>query len=100
MVRILIAVLFLGMMAGCGVNSTFVYKPGAPAADRLMLPVKIAVLPFVDGTEDFTRRGSVFDGDSLAYNLAKAGWGGVITALTPELWAKAFAELPPSPTLR
>lgn len=92
MVRILIAVLFLGFMAGCGVNSTFVYKPGAPAAARLTLPVKVAVLPFVDGTEDFTRRGSVLAGDVLTYNLAKAGWGGVMTALTPELWAKAFAE--------
>lgn len=92
MVRILIAVLFLGLTTGCGINSTFVYKPGAPAADRVTLPMKVAVLPFADGTADFTRSGSVLDGDSLAYNLAKAGWGGVITALTPELWAKAFAE--------
>jgi hypothetical protein len=28
----------------------------------------------------------------LTYNLAKAGIAGQITALTPELWAKAFAD--------
>ena len=54
------------------------------------LPVKMAVLPFKDGTEDFTDRGSVFS--SGQYNLGKAGISATMTALTPELWAKSFAE--------
>jgi hypothetical protein len=55
--------------------------------------VKVAVLPFKDATEDFTKRGNeLFDQEHLEYNLAKAGIGSTITALTPELWAKAFAD--------
>ena len=79
-------------MAGCGVNSTFVYKPSAPLAGDSKLPVKITVLPFKDGTEDFTKRGSTWNPENLVYNLAKAGIYGQVTALTPELWAKAFAD--------
>ncbi|MDD5763433.1 MAG: hypothetical protein PHP88_13140 [bacterium] len=82
----------LALMAGCGINSTFVYKPGAPVAGGAKLPVKIAVLPFEDGTENFTKRGSEWNPDTLMFNLAKSGIGGQITALTPELWAKAFAD--------
>ena len=85
-----IAAVALAMMAGCAVNSTFVYKPNAPVAGAQKLPVKVAVLPFKDGTEDFTDRGSVFSGGQ--YNLAKAGVTATITALTPEMWAKSFAE--------
>ncbi|MHB9061707.1 MAG: PDZ domain-containing protein [Desulfobacteria bacterium] len=84
------AVALLLSMAGCGVNSTFVYKPGGPAAGGPKLPVKVAVLPFTDGTEDFTDRGSIFSGGH--YNLAKAGIAATMTPLTPELWAKSFAE--------
>jgi len=84
------AAVALGLMAGCAVNSTFVYKPGAPAVGGPKLPVKVSVLPFKDGTEDFTDRGSVFS--SGRYNLAKAGIAATMTALTPELWAKSFAE--------
>ncbi len=86
------AAVALVLMAGCGVNSTFVYKPDAPAAAGMKLPVKVAVLPFKDGTEDFTKRGGVLAPETLYYNLAKAGIGGQITALTPDLWAKAFAD--------
>lgn len=82
----------LALMAGCAGNSTFVYKPGTPAVGGPKLPVKVAVLPFKDGTEDFTKRGSVLAPETLYYNLAKAGIGGQITALTPDLWAKAFAD--------
>jgi hypothetical protein len=88
--RISFAAVALALMAGCSVNSTFVYKPNAPGAGGPKLPVKIAVLPFKDGTEDFTDRGSVFS--SGQYNLAKAGISSTMTALTPELWAKSFAE--------
>jgi hypothetical protein len=80
------------MMAGCSTNSTFVYKPAAPVAGLQKFPVNVAVLPFKDGTEDFTKRGSVLAPETLYYNLAKAGIGGQITALTPDLWAKAFAD--------
>jgi hypothetical protein len=92
MKKLLIAALALAMMAGCAVNSTFVYKPAGPEAGGSKLPVKVAVLPFKDGTEDFTKRGSEWNPDTLKFNLAKAGIGGQITPLTPELWAKAFAD--------
>ena len=82
----------LALMAGCGVNSTFVYKPGGTAVAGPKLPLKVAVLPFKDGTENFTKRGSEWNPDTLKFNLAKAGIGGQITPLTPELWAKAFAD--------
>ncbi|MBI5575584.1 MAG: hypothetical protein HY896_04395 [Deltaproteobacteria bacterium] len=82
----------LVLAAGCGVNSQFIYKAGAPAAEGVKHQVKVAVLPFKDGTEDFTKRGSVFDPKSLMYNLAKSGISGSITALTPELWAKSLAD--------
>jgi hypothetical protein len=91
--RRLAFVLLLASLAGCASNTTFVYKPPAPAAGARKLPVKIAVLPFKDGTEDFTKRGNeLFDQQNLVYNLAKAGIGSTITALTPDLWAKAFAD--------
>ncbi|TRZ97202.1 MAG: hypothetical protein D4R80_07440 [Deltaproteobacteria bacterium] len=82
----------LALMPGCGVNSMFVYKPSSPSAGDAKLPVKIAVLPFKDGTEDFTKRGSEWNPDTLMFNLVKGGIGGTITALTPDLWAKAFAD--------
>ncbi len=93
MKRLLITAMVLVLMAGCAsVNTTFVYKPAPHMAGGPKLPVKVAVLPFKDGTEDFTRRGSVFDPESLMYNLAKSGISGIITAVTPELWAKTFAD--------
>ena len=76
-----VAVVLL-LMAGCGINSTFVYKPGAPAASGPKLPVKVAVLPFKDGTEDFTKRGGLFAKEGYTYNLAKSDIGDLITALS------------------
>lgn len=90
--KLIIASIFLLFLAGCSVNSTFVYKPSAPVVGAQKLPVKLAVLPFKDGTENFTKRGSIFAPEGLSYNLAKAGMSQTITALTPELWAKAFAD--------
>ena len=92
MKRLPIAALAFVLMAGCSLNTTFVYKPNALAAGGPKLPVKVAVLPFKDGTEDFTQRGSEWNPDTLMFNLAKAGIGGTITALTPDLWAKAVAD--------
>lgn len=89
----LFALLLAVSLAGCSANEMFVYKPATPVPGVASLPVKIAVLPFRDGTGDFTRRGSFADKNiPLEYNLAKAGWKGRITALTPELWGKAFAD--------
>ncbi|MGZ8474273.1 MAG: hypothetical protein ACXWWY_12360 [Candidatus Deferrimicrobiaceae bacterium] len=101
MKRILIAAASLVLLTGCVSNTNlagkasgtaFVYKPNAPAGGGQKLPVKVAVLPFKDGTEDFTKRGSVFDAENLKINLAKTGIAGIITALPPERWAKAFAD--------
>src|SRR5512140_1499077 len=101
MKRILIAAVSLVILAGCvstrnldgkAPGTTFVYKPNSAASGGPKLPVKVAVLPFNDGTEDFTKQGSVFDPESLKFNLAKTGIAGIITAVTPELWGKAFAD--------
>jgi hypothetical protein len=89
---LLVAAVVLMFTAGCGVNTTFVYKTNTPAEGGPTLPVKVAVLPFNDGTEDFTKRGSLFAQEGYTYNLAKSGIGDLITALTPDLWAKAFAD--------
>jgi hypothetical protein len=98
---VLIAGMVLLFAAGCVSNANikgnatgtmFVYKPGPAVEGGPKVPVKVAVLPFKDGTEDFTRRGSVFDAESLVFNLAKSGIDGFINAMTPELWAKAFAD--------
>ncbi len=78
------------LAAGCSVNSNFVYKPNPPVAGERKLPVKAAVLPFTDGTENFTKRGSML-GDGQ-FNLAKVGVGGTISAMTPEFWGKSFAD--------
>jgi len=92
MKRLLSVVMFLVLMTGCGTNSSFVYKPSSTAEAGRKLPVKLAVLPFADGTEDFTKRGSVLAPATLSYNLVKGGISGQITALTPEFWAKSFAD--------
>jgi len=87
-------------MAGCGVNSTFVYKPAAPAAGGPKLPVKVGVLPFKDGTENFKQTGSIFSLGTV-FNLVKGGMPSTITPLPPELWSKLFAdELAASGTFR
>lgn len=95
------ALLLLLSMTGCAVNSNvadnkpytmFTYKPGGPVVNGPRFPVKVAVLPFKDGTEDFTKRGSMFDPESLTFNVARSGIFGIISPLTPELWAKAFAD--------
>lgn len=99
--RFLIAAVGLVLLTGCVSNKnlageasgmTFVYQPNVPVVGGPKFPVKVAVLPFKDGTEDFTKRGSIFASETLFYNLAKSGISGMIPALTPDLWAKAFAD--------
>jgi hypothetical protein len=92
MARILVAAFGLLLIAGCSAGPMYVYKPSAPSSGGRKLPLKLAVLPFSDATEDFTQRGSLFQPENLAYNLAKTGIQGRIDALTPGYWAKAFAE--------
>ena len=86
MKSLLVAAVVLMSMSGCAPNSQFVYKPGPSEAGGVKLPVKIAVLPFKDGTEDFTKRGSILNPEGLMYNTAKSGW------LPAELWAKTLAD--------
>jgi hypothetical protein len=87
---LLVAAVVLAFIAGCAPNSQFVYKPGPPEAGGAKLPVNVAVLPFKDGTEDFTQRGSSSAGGYI--NIAKAGYRSIITALPPPLWAKYLAD--------
>lgn len=86
---ILVSVLCLAA-TGCAVNTQFVYRPNAPEQGNTKLPLKVAVLPFKDGTEDFTKRGSWLGTGHV--NLAKVGVAGAIDAITPELWARSFAQ--------
>jgi hypothetical protein len=89
--RCLLAALLLGLYSGCS-STKFVYQPG-PATDGPKLPLKVAVLPFKDGTENIAYSGSYLsDAKTVTYNLAKAGIPDQIDAVTPELWAKAFAD--------
>ncbi|PKN11335.1 MAG: hypothetical protein CVU69_13130 [Deltaproteobacteria bacterium HGW-Deltaproteobacteria-4] len=81
----------IALMAGC-VNTKVVYKPIAPDAGGLKLPVKLAVLPFKDGTEDFTTRGNVYNYTKI-YNLAKTeSRYAAVDAMPPNFWAKAFVD--------
>ncbi|MDD2271366.1 MAG: hypothetical protein PHP95_11905 [Desulfuromonadaceae bacterium] len=79
-------------LVGTGYDTAFVYKPAEPVANGPKLPITVAVLPFKDGTGDFTKLGSIFDPESLTFNLVKSGIDGIINALPPELWAQAFAD--------
>jgi len=89
--RVPFVVMALLLVAGC-TNTKFVYKPGAPAVGAQKLPVKVAVLPFKDGTENFTHRMERFLSLFDTFNLVKSGIPSLITAVTPELWAKSFAD--------
>jgi hypothetical protein len=90
--KILFMALFLMLTGGCAADHMFVYKPGPPRTDLPKLPVRLAVMAFADGTENFTQRGSLFEPESLTFNMAKTGISRWSTAMTPELWAKAFAD--------
>lgn len=93
MKRLSIAAICLALSAGC-VDRTFVYKPSSPVAGRSKLPAKVAVIPFVDGTEDFTRRGGLVSREVHKVNLARftSGSGGLIDPVPPEAWSKALAD--------
>lgn len=86
--RIFLAAIALLLFTGC-INKTFVYKPGVAVTSGTKLPVKVAVLPLKDGTENFTQRGGLFPME--VYNLAKDA-GPLINGLPPEYWSKALAD--------
>ncbi len=90
MKQFLISILILTVTTGCSINTAFVYKPGAPEVDTPKLPVKIAVLPLQDGTEDFTMRGSNLGGGYV--NLAKSGLAYRFNVLQADRWGKSFAD--------
>jgi len=98
----MLALLALLALTSGACGSKYAYKPEAPAAPAgapAALPVKVAVVAFGDGTEDFTKKGSYFSG--YEFNLAKTGINGLaintgaafhVSPLPPEYWAKAFTE--------
>jgi len=85
-------------LGGCGGARVVAYRPrppgaaapGGPAAPAP--PARLAVLPFVDATEDFTQRGSIWEPEGLSYNMVKGGMAGALEPMTPPLWARAFPE--------
>jgi len=87
-----VVVLAATLAAGCSIDTHFVYKPGPPDAGGVKRPARVAVLPFANATEEFSKRGSIFKPEQLTYNVSRTQWGGVMDALPPEFWAKAFAE--------
>ncbi len=87
--KYLLGGLFLLLTAGCALNSTFIYRPTPSEEFTKTLPVKIAVLPFRDGTGEYTRNGSSLGG---YVNLAKTGIDYGIAPFPPNRWGKAFAD--------
>jgi len=77
-------------LAAAGCASPFRYQPRGAAAPGPRLAVRVVVLPFSDGTEDFVER--IVYGKERRWNLAKKGFVDQIGALPPELWSKALAE--------
>lgn len=91
--KILLVLLIMLSMCGCATEEyIFVYKPGPAPAALPKLPVRVAVVAFADGTENFTKRGSIFEPESLTFNLAKTGIAMFTGTMSPELWARAFAD--------
>lgn len=92
--KFLVLALFLLIAGGCAttVDPIFAYKPGPPPTGLPKLPVRLAVVSFADGTDNFTQRGSIFEPESLTFNLAKTGIAGFSSSMSPELWAKAFSD--------
>ncbi len=98
MKRLLILFLSASFLAGC--SSGFVYqrKPD-PTRDAPKVPVKVAVVAFQDGTEDFTSRGNIIGGH--LFNLARTDINGFslntgaafsVSSLPAAQWSKSLAE--------
>jgi hypothetical protein len=97
MKRLVLGGLLLLMAAGCS-SMKFVYKPGEYPSGGRKLPVDVAVLPFEDGTENFTKRevGGSSNDTIYSTNIVKSYSGTWQIPLTdpliPEVWSKSFAE--------
>lgn len=72
--------------SGCATRP-FVYRPNGPAGVP-PVPVRVAVLPFENGTEDFVE---VIRHERKLWNLSRASYFEVIEALPPERWARDLA---------
>lgn len=86
-----LALALAAALAGCAHTEPLTYRPGPPAAGAARLPVRLAVLPLQDGTEDFTKEGSVFQPETLRLNLVKGGVAGTLEPVTPPMWSRALA---------
>jgi hypothetical protein len=98
MKRVLLLALSLSLVAGCSSGLVYQRKPGA-AQEGPALPVKVAVVAFRDGTEEFTSRGNIFSGH--VFNLARTDINGVslntgaafsVSSLPAAQWSKSLAE--------
>lgn len=89
--RVALALALGAALAACAHTEPLTYRPGPPAAGAARLPTRLAVLPLQDGTEDFTKEGSLFQPETLRLNLVKGGVAGTLEPLTPPLWSRALA---------
>ena len=86
--RVLLLAVALAAASGCA-PTPFVYRPSGPAGVP-PVPVKVVVLPFENGTDDFVEstRGP---GQRKIWNLSRASFMEFIEALPPERWARELA---------
>jgi len=104
MKRLLILLLSASFLAGCSSGLVYQRKPDA-AQDGPKVPVKVAVVAFRDGTEDFTSRGNIFSGH--VFNLARTDINSLslspvpvfsvsslftVSSLPAANWSKALVE--------
>ncbi|MFC1679765.1 hypothetical protein ACFL2T_06095 [Elusimicrobiota bacterium] len=86
-----ILLLLAPLLIGCA--PTFKYTPNPALTDTKVLPLKVAVLAFKDGTEDFTNslRGAFVPNGKV--NFARVGHGNVfLPPVPPPIMAKALAD--------
>jgi len=98
MKSVLILFLSASFLAGC--SSGFKYQRKAvPAQEGPVMPVKVAVVAFEDGTRDFTSEGNILSGH--VFNLARTDINGLslntgaafsVSSLPAANWSKALAE--------
>ena len=75
------------LVGGCASGTRpFVYEANPPKPGAERFPLKVAVLAFKDGTDDFAKRGNILNPDGLMYNVSRSGW------VPAELWAKTLVD--------
>lgn len=90
--RPVVVAVVLTLMTGCGLNTRFTYKPDATENKGTILPVNVVVLPFQDGTEDFTVPGLFYYPADGYVNIVKAGFDYRMDALPSPIWGKYLAD--------